>query len=242
MDAARSASPRTGGALPAAATAAGALLAAVFRAVGAARRDRALHPRGATFGAVVTTTGSGASGVPWLDQAASTEVTLRVSRATGLPAPLPDIHGIALRVPGQALGKDGPADLLFAGTGDSSLGRFVLAPRLRADGGPLTTLLPYRSPRGPLELRLVPHGGPRHDGPVPAGFTLSYAIGSGQWRDVGEVVVGAALPESVDRVRHDPVLNLLPGTSQYGVVSRLREPSYRAARSVPARSRGAGRQ
>jgi hypothetical protein len=34
-------------------------------------------------------------------------------------------------------------------------------------------------------------------------------------------------------VRHDPVLNLLPGTRQYGFVARLREPSYRAARSVP---------
>jgi hypothetical protein len=205
----------------------------VFRAVGALRRDRALHPRGVSAAAVVRTTGRAASGVPWLDEAGDTEVTVRFSRATGLPRRLPDIHGVALRVPGPALGREGPADLLFAGTGDSRLGRFLLVPRLRPDAGPLTTLLPYRSARGPLLLRLVPTGGLRNDDGVPAGYALSYAVGTGRWHEVGEILVGALLPEPVDRVRHDPVLNLLPGTRQYGFVARLREPSYRAARSVP---------
>ena len=100
---------------------------------------------------------------------------------------------------------------------------------------PATTLLPLRSPRGPLLLRLVPHDGLLHDGRVPAKCALSYAVGTGEWQGVGELVVGALLPEPVDRVRHDPVLNVLPGLSQYGFVARLREPSYRAARSVPTR-------
>lgn len=215
------------------ASAAGGALAALFRAVGELRRDRALHPRGVSAAALVRTTGRAASGLTWLDEEGATEVTVRFSRATGLPRPLPDIHGVAVRVPGSALGRVAPADLLFAGTGDSRLGRFLLVPRLRPDVGPLTTLLPYRSARGPLLLRLVPTGGSRDDDPVPAGYALSYAVGTGPWREVGDLRVGALLPEPVDRVRHDPVLNLLPGTRQYGFVARLREPSYRAARSVP---------
>jgi len=234
MDASSASTPRRA-ALLSLGSGAGALLAGVFRVVGTLRRDRPLHPRGVTVGAVVSTTGQAATGVPWLDEAASTEVTIRVSRATGLPRPLPDIHGLALRVPASALGTEAPADLLFAGTGDSALGRFILAPRLRPDAGPMTTLLPYRTARGPLLLRLVPSGGLRHDGRVPAGYALSYAVGTGPWREVGDVRMGALLPEPVDRVRHDPVLNLLPGTRQYGFVGRLREPSYRAARSVPPR-------
>lgn len=235
MDEPRHVAPSRTGPLSWSASVAGQGLGAAFRALGSLRRDRALHPRGATFSAVVLMTGNGRSGVPWLDEAGSTEVTVRVSRATGLPRPLPDIHGLALRVPGAALDREGPADLLFADTGDSSLGRFLLEPRLRPDGGPMTTLLPYRSSRGPLLLRLVPGGGLRQDGAAAASYALSCALGRGEWQELGEVVVGALLPEPVDRVRHDPVLNLLPGTSQYGPVARLREPAYRRARSVPAR-------
>ncbi len=219
------------------ATVAGGALAAVFRALAKLRRDRPLHPRGATVAAVVTITGRAGSGVPWLDNPSDTNVTVRLSRATGLPRPWPDIHGLALRVPASAPHRNAPADLLFAGTGDSALGRFLLAPRLRADAGPLTTLLPYQSVDGPLLLRLVPERGLRKDDRVPARYALSYAVGLGQWRPVGEVIVGALLPEPIDRVRHDPVLNLLPGVRQYGFVARLRAPSYRAARTVAPRSR-----
>jgi hypothetical protein len=162
-------------------------------------------------------------------------VTVRLSRATGLPPPWPDIHGLALRVPGSALGQDGPADLLFAGTGDSALGRFLLVPRLRADAGPLTTLLPYRSAVGPLLLRLVPRRGAGDGRGVPASYAFSYAVGTRRWQQIGELTVGPLLPGPVDRVRHDPVLNLLPGTGQYGFVARLREPAYRAARTVSPR-------
>lgn len=235
MDEPQRVSPRRTSPLSVSASLAGQGLGAVFHAVGVLRRDRALHPRGVTVRAVASINGQGGSGVPWLDEAGDTEVTMRVSRATGLPRPLPDIHGLALRVPGAALDRDRPADLLFADTGDSTLRRFVLAPRRRPDAGPMTTLLPYRSARGPLVLRVVPGGGTRYDDRVAARYALSYALGTGQWREVGHLVVGALLPEPVDRVRHDPVLNVLPGLSQYGYVARLREPSYRAARSVPAR-------
>ena len=68
-------------------------------------------------------TGSGEpSGVPWLDAVGEDEVLVRFSRAIGLPRALPDIHGIAMRVPAE----DRFGDLLLASTGLGRLTRFVL--------------------------------------------------------------------------------------------------------------------
>lgn len=39
------------------------------------------------------------AGAVWLDQAADDQVLVRQSRAIGLPAPVPDICGLAVRVP-----------------------------------------------------------------------------------------------------------------------------------------------
>ncbi|HEV7173230.1 hypothetical protein [Pedococcus sp.] len=215
---------------------AGHALGALFGAVGQVRRDRALHPRGATYAALATMHGGSASGVPWLDTAGTTRVVVRVSRATGLPSPWPDVHGIAIHVPAEVLSRRDGADLLFASTGDSGLGRFRLAARREAAGGPLTTLLPMRTGAGPMLFRLRPVEGPATSaaGLVGARYQLSYAVGTRPWTVVGEIQVGAPEGEQVDRRRHDPVLHTLPGTEQYPVVAALREPAYRAARRVPA--------
>ncbi|GAB3447023.1 hypothetical protein GCM10027517_30200 [Phycicoccus ginsengisoli] len=216
-----------------AASAAGHVLGAASRVVARLRSDRPLHPSGASYAAVVTipgcaSTGGASTGVPWLDEPGVHDVVLRVSRAAGLPPSLPDVHGVALRVrPAGA----GPADLLFAGTGRSALGRFLLRPATRLGTGALTTLLPVRCPAGALVLRLSPTGSePVPKGVLPPSMVLSWALGTGPWRYAGEVVGGARLGPEVDRERHDPVVHQLPGTTQYPVVRLLREPAYRQAR------------
>jgi hypothetical protein len=226
-----------------AARTAGAALAGVFGGTAVVRRGRPLHPRGVTCTAVVTMTGEASSGVPWLDEAATTPVTVRASRATGLPAPLPDIYGLALRVPRPPTPDGSPApvaDILFASTGDSRYGRFALMAHRRLGHGPLTTLLPLRAPSGPLLLRLAPVEGARlrDEGPVlglPQSMSLSYAVGRGPWAEAGELLLGPRVEGESDTRRHDPVVHELPGTEQYDVVRRLREPAYRAARRVPVR-------
>jgi hypothetical protein len=212
---------------------AGRALGAFFGAVGRVRGDRALHPRGVTYAALATMRHDAASGVPWLDKAGTSPVVVRVSRATGLPPPWPDVHGIAVHVPAEVLSRRDGADLLFASTGDSGLGRFLLTARREATGGPLTTLLPVRTAAGPMLLRLQPVGGPASS-LVGARYQLSYAVGTRPWTLVGEIVVGRPEGDQVDRRRHDPVLHTLPGTEQYPAVAALREPAYRAARRVPA--------
>ena len=220
---------RTGSFTPLAA-AGGGVLAVVFGTLARLRDDRPLHPHGASYAGTVTTTGHGRSGVPWLDRPARHEVSVRVSRALGLPRWMPDIYGIALRA---RVAGGRPADLLFASTGDSHGGRLLLRPRRAVGTGPLTTLLPVRSPNGALVLRLTATTAqPEGVLTPPSTMALAYAHGAGPWRQCAELRVGARL-DRAEVERHDPVLNLLPGTEQYPAVRALREPSYRSARAVP---------
>ncbi len=211
----------------------GAALTTTFALLGRLRGGRPLHPQGATYAARVRIDGRAASGVPWLDEPGSWEATLRVSRGVGLGTPLPDVLGIALRVD-----PDGrPFDLLLASTGDSAAGRFVFVPRGGVADGPLTTLLPVRSARGPLLLRVTAAAaGPVAGYGLPPVLVLSYAHGTGAWHEAGEVLVGRRLAPDVERERHDPVIHQLPDTAQYPLVRRLREPAYAAARTVPVPS------
>lgn len=164
-------------------------------------------------------------GVPLVDQRGIEPVTVRQSRAIGLPAPLPDIHGLAIRV----TNPDGSAgDLLLATTGWGRLSRFVLTASRSTYGRPMTTLLPYRTSAGPLLL------GARSE--VLGTVTLACAIGNGHWRDFASLTVSHH-DASDATVAFDPVLNPVAGLEQYAAVARLREPAYRSAR----RSRG-GRQ
>jgi hypothetical protein len=220
------------GLLDAAGSVGGLALAGAFAVLGRLRRGRPLHPQGSTYAARVRIRGGGASGVAWLDQAGSWSATLRVSRGVGLDPALPDVHGIAVRVEDA---PSAPFDLLLASTGDSALGRFVFVPRQHVGDGALTTLLPVRSARGPLLLRLTADGRvPRAASGLPGTLTLAYAHGMGTWQEVGEVVVGQPCGPEAERERHDPITHQLPGTSQYPLVRRLREPAYAAARTVPA--------
>jgi hypothetical protein len=165
----------------------------------------------------------------------------------GLPHRLSDIYGIAMRIPlpDRPPPAEPWADLLFASTGDSAYGRFVLQLRHGVADGPMTTLLPVRAAAGPLLLRLAPAVNRSAPGDLPvdlsdltltASLTLSYAVALGPWTDVAEVMVGQPDASRPDRQRHDPITAELPGTEPYDVVRRLREPAYRAARHVRPRN------
>jgi len=200
------------------ADAGGATLAAVIGMMSARPAAKPLHPRGRTHGARLRhEVPERPTGVPWLDTPGDEQVLARVSRAVGLPAGLPDIQGIALRVPVE---DDGHGDVLFASTGLGAATRFLLTPARSAEGRPLTTLLPYRTVRGPLLLALDPVAEGR--------FRLLVSGAIGPWAIAGELVLGE--PDGDDLVSFDPVHNEIPGLGNYGWVRRLREPSYSLAR------------
>ena len=190
----------------------------------ALHRVKPLHPDGELFHATISRLGSeSSSGVPWVDSAGESPAIVRVSRAIGLPDPLPDIAGMAIRVDPE----EHAADLLLASTGSGPFGRFVLQPRLPNQTGTLTSLLPYRSPAGPLCFAAVPS--------ALRTFELRWAIGSGAWHTFALLHLGAAY-EGDPPVSFDPVLHVLPGLAHYGWVTRLREPAYRTARRQSERS------
>ena len=200
--------------------AAGTAIGSAVRGVAALRAAaKPLHPRGRIREARLMRFGvAPPSGVPFLDAEATDDVLVRESRAIGLPGPLPDIHGLALRVP-NADGSHG--DLLLATTGFGRLTRFVLTASRSPYGRPLTTLLPYDTAAGPVLL------GARAT--APSLVELSFAVTDGPWQPFAALEISEQ--EREDALTFDPVLNTLPGLRQYDAVRRLREPGYRAARS-----------
>ena len=212
----------------------GAVLSGLTALVACRPAAKPLHPRGAVRAAVLERHGSSRlSGVAWLDEPGRDRALVRVSRAVGLPPRLPDVHGLALRVEGT----DGPADLLLASTGWGRLGRYLLKVHTELRDEPLTTLLPYRSPRGAVLLgaRATLARGTE----PPQGYALFWARPREGWNLFATLRLAAAPATDVadeDRsIAFDPVRHQLPGLGQYPWVVRLREPAYaRARRSRPA--------
>src|SRR3954454_25076140 len=179
-----------------------------------------LHPRGDLVRGTLRRFGrEEKTGATWLDDGGQDRVLVRVSRAVGLPSGVPDIHGLALRVPRA----DGHGGLLFASTG---LGRVARSP-LTAAGSPrgraMTTLLPYRTPAGGVLLSAVFHDD--------AEVRLAWAIRAGAWPPFARLMLDdEPLDQGDTHVSFDPVGNLLPGLENYRWVQLLMEPSYATAR------------
>ena len=183
-------------------------------------RDKPLHPDGEMFAGRLVRVGSDeAHGVPWFDQPGEEDVLVRVSRAIGLPGPIPDVHGLAIRL---RKGQTRYGDLLLATTGWDPVLRHVLMPSWNAEW-PMTTLLPYRSPQGPVVIGARPID--------ERGYELCWAPVGKAWHPLGELTLDDPLPAG-DEVSFDPVLNTLPGLQQYTWVERLRERSYARARAL----------
>jgi hypothetical protein len=221
--------------------AAGKVLAGIFGLTARLRRGKPLHPRGAVARATLAIRpGPRPSGVALLDEPGEHACVVRASYAMGTGPRWSDIEGFALRVlPGTRHTQ--PVDLLFASTGAGPLSRYTLVLRGPGVHGSQTTLLPVLAGQHPLRLRLEPVGHATE--PWPERYELSWAHARGPWRYCGDLsVVWSDTADTADTAdapaRFDPVVNPLPGTRQYPVVERLREPSYaRARRAWPRAGR-----
>lgn len=228
------------------ARATGAVLAGIFGPVATLRRSKPLHPKGVVLHGTFRRYGAPTpTGAKWLDEHGQHDCIVRISRAAGVPAPMPDVLGVAVRVRAD----DEPTDVLLATTGTGAIGRFVLVPRRDLGSNALTTLLPYRGPRGPVMLmaraerltrdllgeRSEPHA-TRSDAVLTV--VLHHATLTGPWHPFAELELrGQAESEPDPLVRFDPLRNPPPGLANFRWVTELREPAYAAARrgwpSVP---------
>ena len=207
-------------ALPGAA--AGAALGAAFGLAARVRRNKPIHPAGSVGSAVLEVTSPAPHlGLPLFADPGRHSCLVRWSRSAGVPSPLPDVEGLALRVRDAGGGR--PADLLFASSGEGPLTRYVPSLRPPRGHGPLSTLLPVVGATGSLMFLVVPLG----DEDPPVRWQLSVAEAGSPWRTVAALSVTWGPDEPV---RFDPVANELPGTRQYPLVGTLREPAYLMAR------------
>ncbi|MDQ4137232.1 MAG: hypothetical protein M3116_00085 [Actinomycetota bacterium] len=210
----------------------GAMLAALFRLLQVVRSPRPVHTRGALLTATVRWTGRSRSGIRWIDvppDGGEQVGIARVSRSLGLPAPLPDILGLAIRFET----REGRADLELASTGVGVPGRFLLRPGRSPFRVWLCTLLPYRGTHGAVLVgartrspAALPSRVDQLDG-RPWALDLFWASPRGRWHRFA-VLELSALPGPADRsdLRFDSGRNLLPGARLDDWVVRLREPGY----------------
>ncbi len=204
--------------------AAGPLVLALRGLSALQRSTKPIHARGVVSRATLERHGSQhPSGVAWLDEPGTDSVLVRRSRGAGLPPPLPDVHGLTIRVPVDA----GHADILLGSTGLGRLSRFVPVPTARSDHGPLTTLMPYRGPGGPVLLGARPRAVGEYD--------LVWATARSSWVSFGRLVLEVG-PSTDLLLSFDPLLNPVPGLGHYTWARRVREGVYRAAREQSGRS------
>ena len=216
---------------------AGLVAAVPLGALARWRRGRPMHPRGAVFDAVLVRTGvDPPCGVPWLDAPATDDVVVRMSRGTGLPAPLPDLLGLAIRVPGE----EHPVDLLLTTTGRGALTRLLPVPR-RDAAAVYSSIMSYRSDAGAVRLAALPEDAGAASEPRPlAGtvarerlrFTLAAACGRGPWRPYARLTLTAPRQPLDPDLAFDAVLRPPPGLVPDGPIARFRQPAYATARAA----------
>jgi hypothetical protein len=197
---------------------AGRVLGVPLGALARWRRGKPMHPRGVVVDAVMERgTGPAPFGVPWLDEPARDDVVVRISRGAGLPARLPDLLGLAVRIP------DGPVDLLLTSAATGPVLRLLPYPRRNAATS-YGSIMGYRSDAGTLRLAAL------SDDDSARRFTLAAARGQGPWRPFARLVLGAQREALDPDFRFDAVRNPPHGLVPDGPLARLRAPAYAAAR------------
>jgi hypothetical protein len=229
------------------AAAAAPAAAAGFHALAALRRRRSLHPTGVGYqGRLVIGDGPGWPGVPLLRPGAAYPALLRFSRGAGLPEPLPDALGVAVKLP-DAHGPGADQDLLLTSSTSRPLLRRLLFPARSFVRGAFSTALPYdlggervvvllvpaptgsrRSPAGVArgggamaELRAAAAAG--------LGFELRTAGTLGPSQRLATLTVGQPLSaEQTAALRFNP-WTTGPGIRPSGWLNLLRDAAYRAS-------------
>lgn len=188
-------------------------LAAVLGAGTALRGSRVFHPHGTTHACRVHVDGGAGWGAALLDRAATHAGVVRISRGVGLPRPLPDVEGLALRLPGLGVGGE-PLDLLV-----NSAWRYAFAPA--ALSRTWSAVLPHRTGTGRVVLV-----GAR---PEPGGFTLLAAPPLGEWRRWGRLELGEGCDG--EGLRFRPTLGA-PDLRPVELLRTLRARSYAVSQAL----------
>ncbi|EKF22029.1 putative phosphodiesterase [Mycolicibacterium hassiacum DSM 44199] len=211
-------------------------LAALPVRFGAALRHRRLfHPSGALANGELVRTAFEGEGLPMQ----SSRVVARVSKGVGVPGGIPDVAGLAWRIPPPGdLSSCGPWDVLLASTLAGT--RFLLAPATSFAAATFSSLMPLRHRGGLWWVRATLtssfSGGLDLDAVRTEietrgmDFTVEQASGWGEFRPLARLRLQHVDPSS-DDIAFDPVLHthdevrLAPGW-----LADFRRAAYRRSR------------
>lgn len=198
--------------------------AAVFAGLSAGRRKRIFHPRGVTFEGTVTFH----EGSP-LPFEGTERALVRMSRAAGLPQRVPDLFGLAIKLP------DAGQDLLLVTAGEDAVTRHLLVPTTGFFRRAYSTVLPYEWGEDLIVLGARPDPPLVHASrqdmddlpPLVAAGRLRFDLTWGR-AGTGDVETFASLV--VDRQHEGDVafnpFNSHPALKPAGGLNRLRHESY----------------
>jgi len=204
-------------------TAFGRAVDLVVQAASVVRGERIIHAKGQAYdGKLTLLPAAAALPVPLVRGARTRPVLVRLSRGVGLPGALPDVLGIAVRIP-DADGAGHPQDLMLATGGGSPLLRRLLVPRRDHRTATYTSLISYDVGGRDLVVAALPEAG---------GFLLATAEGSGAWTPFARLSVGDPLPDAQGRSLAFSIRNDAGGFRVGGAWRAVRDGAYDAARSV----------
>jgi hypothetical protein len=219
-----------------------AVAAGVFTALAKLRRARGVHPHGIGFDGVLTLqAGPGLDLMPGLGPPRSVAAVLRLSRSFGFPRPLPDLLGVALKLP-ELHGPGRDQDFLLVSAFDGRLSKYVPVPAPRYSWRAYSSLLPYRSNGRivlPGALGASPAAAYGHDemaGALHAAqhgalrFALAVAPALGRFAAVGELRAQQQLAESaVQALRFNPFHTAESIIPAAGPLNGMRRAAYAAS-------------
>jgi hypothetical protein len=206
-------------------------VAGLLGAVARLRSGPAVHAVGTSYAAELDVHGAPLAerglGLPFVDEAAHYSATVRLSRAAGLPAPAPDVLGLAIRVEGDGR----PQDLLLDSCWPNPVGRHLVRPGRSVARGWYGSLLAYRAGDAVVHLAAEAQGAQEepvdHDDATGCRFRLFYTGPRAQaWTPWATLT----LQHPVER----PQLRFSPANDGRGIRLRLdwlrfRIPSYRTS-------------
>lgn len=219
-------------------------LAATFGTASKIRGTKVFHPHGVVHAATVRISDAPGApeGAPLLRTRAEHRAIVRVSRATGLRRPIPDVRGLAIRLL-DVYGPDRHQDFLLVTSGDGLLAQHLLLPARQISSLPYSCLAPYRIDG---ELYIIgayarPSVDWRSGGDFeqlnalaasgrPA-FDLGIARLGQRLRPFGTLTFGDRLPDEANATRFN-VYNTGDGLEPATFVNRWRKPAYAASQAA----------
>lgn len=201
----------------------------LLAAIAAARRGKAVHPKGVVHAANLTIDeGNPApTAARLLSQPKQHDAIVRFSRSLGLPHPLPDLFGISLRVT-DAYGPNAHQDLLMVTSADVPILHHIFLPTTGIEKRPYSSSLPFEAGGERFVVGALPRS--------PTRFDLAIARPRGRFQRVGRIDIGERLPQELDATLFEP-WNGGGGMTPAGFLNGARKRAYTLSQAAWRRAR-----